>query len=173
MKELWKQVYDYKDYFVSNLGRIKSLNKVLKQQTNEKGYKKVNVRKNKKGKTYRVQVLVWDHFGNKERKLKEHIDHIDRNKENNSIENLQLLDNRLNNIKRRFKENNSSKYMGVHYDKYHKKYVSQIRINNKNVHLGKFDNEIDAALCYEKELLKIYSKNELKKSNYKFIPYHA
>ena len=62
MKEIWKDIKDYENYQVSNLGRIKSKNykrqeyeKVIIQKTDKRGYKRVILSKN--GKTKNLQKL--------------------------------------------------------------------------------------------------------------------
>jgi hypothetical protein len=42
----------------------------------------------------------------------------------------------------------SSKFVGVHWSKYHKKWVSRIKIKGKAKHLGYFKDEKEASECY-------------------------
>ena len=78
MEEIWKDIiidgYDYTGYYqISNLGRVKSLErfiktkngnilhykeKILKFGTNKKGYLNVNLTKNSKSKNFRISRLV-------------------------------------------------------------------------------------------------------------------
>ena len=93
MNEVWRDVPGYEGiYQASNLGRIRSLKtkakKVLKQNCNARGYYVVNLF-DKEGKLSHVQVhriiaLTW--IPNPDNKPT--VDHIDRNKENNNVENL-------------------------------------------------------------------------------------
>lgn len=68
------------------------------------------------------------------------IDHMDGNKSNNSITNLQCISNQENQFNRKVK--------GYYWSKQHKKWHSKIKFNGKNIHLGYFDNEEDAHNAY-------------------------
>lgn len=108
MKEIWKDIEGYKGlYQVSNLGRLKSLVKrgnkkprILKQQFRN-GYKRValtdsnGIKKNKS-----VHLLVLSSFYG--HKIGYECNHIDGNKSNNNINNLEWL-TRSENQKHAFK----------------------------------------------------------------------
>ncbi len=73
------------------------------------------------------------------------IDHIDGNKTNNMIENLRLATNSQNKSNnKRVYCNSKSNILGVHWCKTYRKWVSQIKKNNKKIHLGYFVNQEDA-----------------------------
>jgi len=42
-------------------------------------------------------------------------------------------------------KNSSSKYIGVHFDKTNRTWKSTIKVNNLDIHLGSFKDEIEAA----------------------------
>lgn len=95
MKEQWKPVKDYEDYEVSNLGRVKSLNykrtgkeKLMSPGKDSNGYLKVTLFKNGVGKPFSINRLVWQTFVG-EIPPKWDINHLDENKENNHLENLE------------------------------------------------------------------------------------
>ena len=50
---------------------------------------------------------------------------------------------------RKIKSNNTSGYRGVSFDKSRKKWFSSIRINNKQINLGRFNNILEAAKTYD------------------------
>jgi group I intron endonuclease len=54
------------------------------------------------------------------------------------------------------KENSSSKYIGVYWDKFNKKWMVMIRHNKKSWNLGRFKNEIDAAKKYDEKSWELY-----------------
>ena len=102
MNEIWKDIKDYPNYMVSNLGRVKSLSnnkarkeKILKQHKNSNGYLFVALSKNGKIKCYRVHRLVAEAFlPNPDNKPC--IDHINTNKIDNRVENLRWCSHKEN-----------------------------------------------------------------------------
>ena len=103
MIETWKDVIGYEGlYQVSNFGRVKSLkryrNNHSKQQLipesikatrkDKQGYLLLDLYKDNKPKTVRIHRLVAEHFLNNIDN-KETVNHIDGNKENNNLMNLE------------------------------------------------------------------------------------
>lgn len=91
MREIWKSVKGYEGlYEVSNTGNVKSLskNKILNPCLHKKGYMFVTLTKNKKTKHKYVHRLVADAFI-ENKLLKTQVNHIDGNKTNNKVENLE------------------------------------------------------------------------------------
>ena len=78
------------------------------------------------------------------------VDHIDTNKLNNKLYNLQVITNRENTSKDR--KNGSSKYLGVSWNKSNKNWSATILINGKPKYLGSFTNEKEASQAYQNEL---------------------
>lgn len=94
VKEIWKDISDYNGlYQVSNLGRIKSFKRnreiILKPFKNRCGYYQVDLNKNTKGKTYTNHRLVMFAFKLEEKFEYNEVNHIDGNKENNTLDNLE------------------------------------------------------------------------------------
>jgi len=138
-------------YAISKDGLVFSYktNKHLKLFTNPKGYLVVRLYNKNKGKTHVVHRLVWDTFGNIDRRAKKmNIDHIDGNKLNNNIDNLQLLTNRENVSKGYMAKNTTSKYPGVHWHKGANKWQARIRVNKKLMYIGLFKDEEEAYSAY-------------------------
>ena len=164
MIENWKKIDNYPDYEISNLGNVKSLkfgkDKFLKQMLSNEGYAKVTLSHNSKQKVFQIHQLVAIAFLNhKSNGCKIVIDHIDNNKLNNCIENLQIVTSRYNVSKS--KKNNSSKYTGVSIYNPICKWISSIQINNKSIFLGRFKTEIKAHKQYQKALknINLYNGN--------------
>ena len=166
--EKWKSVPGYNSsYFVSNWGNVKSTNRIVEDNTGIRvrifkgrmlkptvspgGYRQVVLSKDNKRKAFTVSQLVAKCFlGYKIEGKKEVVDHIDGDKLNDRLDNLQIISAREN-ISKGVK-NKTSKYIGVSWDKNKKKWVSSIRINGKCKWLGVFEIESQAAEVYQKEL---------------------
>jgi hypothetical protein len=111
----------------------------------KKGYKSYHFKINGINKHIRIHRLVfwihnptWDIYNSD---MDNSIDHIDGNPLNNKIENLRCVTNQENQF-------NRQKAKGYYLNKSKKKWRSQIRINDKRIHLGYFDKEEDARNAY-------------------------
>ena len=71
-------------------------------------------------------------------------DHINRDRLDSRRENLRLVTFRENTLNRKFK-NNTSGRVGVRWHKVANRYIANIRVNGKLLHLGYFDDIKDAA----------------------------
>ena len=80
------------------------------------------------------------------------VDHIDNNRLNNNLKNLNLTTPRHNTSKD--KVNGTSSCVGVCWHKGNNKWVAAITIGAVKKHLGYFVNEIDASEAYKTELKK-------------------
>jgi hypothetical protein len=99
MEEIWENIPAYEGlYKVSNLGRIKSIltDKYLKPSPDRFGYVRFNVFKNKKPKTLRIHRLVMEIFNPITNKMQ--VNHIDGNKSNNRLDNLEWCTDSENKI---------------------------------------------------------------------------
>lgn len=112
LEEVWKDIKDFEKYYqISNLGRLKSLErlsknrsgsivlkeKLIKIPVNNKGY--CHVKLHKKGiiKNFKLHRLVAIHFIDNPENKKE-VNHIDGNKENNIVSNLEWVTPKENTI---------------------------------------------------------------------------
>jgi len=92
--EIWKTIEGFENYEISNLGNIKSnqLNKkekLLKLRKTKFGYARVILYNKEIRKDYLVHRLVALHFIKNYNNNKLQVNHIDCNKLNNSVENLE------------------------------------------------------------------------------------
>lgn len=99
--EIWKNIEGYPNYQVSNMGRVKSLNynltgkeKILKSGK-DRGYLKVTLWKEGKGKNYSIHRLVAQAFLDNHNNLPE-VNHKDEDKSNNCVNNLEWCDRKYN-----------------------------------------------------------------------------
>jgi len=106
--EIWIDIVGYEDmYQISNLGRVKSLSrihsnginthyttkeKIRKHRVNiqRNGYCEISLFKNNKEKRYKIHRLVLIAFSNNIENKPE-VNHIDGNKENNRLDNLEWV----------------------------------------------------------------------------------
>lgn len=86
------------------------------------------------------------------------IDHINGNKLDNRIINLRVATPQQNSQNRLPKENASSQYTGVCLEKESNKWIVQVTINKKNIHVGRFDNEEYAARIRDTAILEYYGE---------------
>ena len=161
-REEFRSISGYEGlYEVSNFGNVKSLtnDKILKPCLGSRGYYMVRVYKDNKGNTMSIHVLVAMAFlGHKPDGYKIVVDHIDNNKLNNHVSNLQLISNRENTSKD--KKNGTSKYTGVTWYNASNKWLAQIAINSKKKNLGLFETEDEAHETYQKAL-KMLNEGDL------------
>ena len=169
-KEIWKDVPNYEGYYqVSNLGRVKNLKRfvkakskatrlikerILKANIDSTTYLAVMLSKDGKKKTFKVHQLVAMAFLNHTpcgHKIV--VNHINFNKQDNSLSNLELVTNRENCNKKHLKS--TSDFVGVHWDKSRNKWVSRIMINGKIKFLGRFNTEIEGSIAYQNKLKEI------------------
>jgi hypothetical protein len=165
--EIWKDVVNYEGmYKVSNLGNVVSLERkvkksigvglktikrrIMKQQL-VRGYPSVGLTYDGNTKMFCVHQLMaitfLNHTPNGHSIV---VDHIDNDKLNNNINNLQLISNRDNTSKDR--KNGSSKYVGVSWSKRLCKWRADIQIKGKAKTIGYFNDEYEASLAYSNEL---------------------
>ena len=155
-----KAIKQYPKYFVTEEGLVFSskTNKFLKFSYDQQGYQRVGLYVgNYKSKTIKVHRLVAETFiPNPENKSE--VNHIDGNKHNNRVDNLEWVsssENKQHAIHTRLKVYNNpstgkklgklSNYHNVSYDRSRNKYIGSVAHNGKLHYQKRFDNEIDAA----------------------------
>lgn len=152
-----KDIEKFKDYTIDENGNVfsKRKNKYLKQTINKYGYCKVTLQKNKYKKIYSVHRLVAEAFiPNPENKPQ--INHIDGNKQNNNITNLEWCTGKYNmneavriglfdNVKKIQHDNAIKNNLGRNYiyaNKVTKKKVRQYDKDNNLI--GEYDSMSEA-----------------------------
>jgi hypothetical protein len=87
------------------------------------------------------------------------VDHINNIRHDNRISNLRIVSATVNVHNRIKKQNCSSKYIGVSLCKKTNKWLSNINFNSKQIYIGKFEFEIDAAKAYNDKAIELYKEN--------------
>lgn len=103
MEENWKDILDFEGYYqASNFGRIKSCirkhnrtEKILKPETLKNGYLRCLLNKNGQQKHVLVATAVWTAFNGPIPEGME-VNHIDEDKSNNRLDNLNLMTRKEN-----------------------------------------------------------------------------
>lgn len=159
-KHIWEDIPNYKGlYKINQKGEIINAqrDKPLNPYISKKGYLNTKLSKNNKKRTYGVhQLMAMTFLNHIPCKMKLVINHINLNKLDNRLENLEIITNRENTTKTHLKS--SSKYTGVSFNKINQKWFSSISIKGKTKYLGIFINEEDAYKAYLIELNNL--KNE-------------
>ena len=128
--------------------RTKKLTCLNDNKPDARGYIRIGIN----GKHYYLHRLIylyhnpdWDIY---DISPENEIDHDNITISNNKIENLRILDSSGNNRNKNKRENCSSIYRGVNWDKRQNKWRAQISINGKTIHLGCFEDENEAGFMY-------------------------
>ena len=106
-KEIWKWIPGYKgDYQVSNLGRLKSFKrgkiKVWEPNIGKSGYRATSLYKNGRYKSYHVhQYVAFAFLNHTPQGYKKVVDHINGIRHDNRLENLQIISQKENLLKRK------------------------------------------------------------------------
>lgn len=156
MEEIWKDIAGYEGlYQVSNLGNVKNYlnNKILKTSSNGLGYLKLVLCKNKNKRTFYVHRLVMLAFVGFDKSKQ--VNHIDRNKLNNKLDNLEYVTARENMSYIR-----TDKPVGVYKRKDTSKYRSKIYFNGKTINIGDFKTQELAIKAYNEKLKELNISNK-------------
>lgn len=169
MDKQWKKIDGFENYLISDNGDVKSLKtgKELKGGFDRNGYACVNLRKD--NKTYfrpRHRLVAIAFLTIDETRIC--VNHIDSNKLNNKVSNLEWCNYQENNTHMRMNSGKYSKVAGVSYCKTRNKYSSSLKINGKQNFLGRFNTEKEAGEAYLKALKENGIENKYATSNNRF-----
>ena len=168
-KEIWKDIKGYEGlYQVSNLGRVKSLERtvidkighkhpikerILKPRTDGRGYLIVDLRNgSEKGKNYKVHRLVCEAF-HENPENKPCVNHIDENKANNVASNLEWCT---------YEENNNH---GTHNERMAKaksKPVAQYTLDGELVKIWQSTMEVQRHLGFPNQHISAVARGKRK-----------
>lgn len=82
-------------------------------------------------------------------------DHKDRNPLNNLENNLRPANKQQNKFNTDKQKNCTSKYKGVSWYPRNNKWMAGIKIDGKNINLGYFEKETDAAIAYNNAIISV------------------
>ncbi len=148
MKEIWKDITDFEEHYqISNLGRVRSKFRYVKTRNGglqpkkqmirklniDKGYNTIILGKDSKKYTFLVHRLVMREFVGFSELT---VNHIDGNKLNNKLENLEYL-TLLDNMKHRETSLKDKNKFGISLHKRDQVWEAQIVVNGKNHYLGR------------------------------------
>lgn len=172
MEEIWKPIPGWDYYEASNFGNIRSLDRYVNSKNGSKSLKSGKVLKqnminqylglqlnmNGIAKIYKTHQLVAMAFlGHVPCGYEIVVDHIDNNKLNNRLDNLQLISQRENGIKDN--KPNKTGFVGVSWNEDSKLYEARLRTKaNKYGWIGSAPSPIIASMMYEYEARK-YEKS--------------
>jgi hypothetical protein len=152
-EEVWKKL-DFLEsgefYSISNLGEVRNnkTDRIMKHNIHKNGYHLIGLCQNGKRKCYAIHRIIAQAFLENPQNLLT-VDHIDRNKDNTTLENLRWASHSEQNINQSKRKNCTSQHIGVYWDKASAKWRAHISIEGTHKHLGYFENEEDAARAYD------------------------
>lgn len=82
------------------------------------------------------------------------IDHINGDRSDNRLVNLRSVTHEQNQKNRKIGKNNKSGMIGVRFNKKINKWMSKIKSNRKEIHLGSFDDKFEAACARKSAEIK-------------------
>jgi len=162
--EIWKDIVGYDGlYQVSDMGNVKRVvgaqckkERILRKPI-KNGYYYATLSKNGlRHKVYFHQLVMYTF----NEKMTLQIDHIDGNKKNNKLSNLEFVTHRENAQRYFSTKKHSSIYCGVRHRQNKKSpWTAEIKIGGKSKHLGSYKTEIEAYNSYKLALKKITNEH--------------
>ena len=136
-------------YWINREGEIRNRNHtILKPCEDKKGYLYIGLTKDRKKIKYKVhRLLAIQYIPNHYNKTQ--VDHIDRDRKNNSLDNLRWATASENSINRGIKSDNKTGIKNIHFAE--NKWVFKIT-KNKKCHKKKF-NTMNEAIAYKTQYL--------------------
>ncbi len=145
------EIQGYENYLIYEDGKVfsKKTNKFLKYSDNGDGYCMVGLCKDRKRKTFTIHRLVAIHYIPNPNHYRE-VDHKDRNRQNNSIDNLRWVTNQMNQQNTGVSKNNKLRIQNISPTKYG--YRFQKMVNGKTHE--KWFKTLEEAIKYKEEYLR-------------------
>lgn len=173
MRERWAKIRGFKDYMISDHGRVKSLGRMsvdgrrwveecILSSVMSGRYLFVSLYQDGKQYYKEIHRMVAIAWVTNPKKLPS-VNHKDRKRWNNYYKNLEWCTDRENTSYHYLSLNKTSKYIGVHMGQKKKNWTCQIQIDGVKIYIGSFKKEKDAAIMYNNflkmnDLFNKYSK---------------
>ena len=185
IKEVWKTVQGYNQFEASNLGNIRTKNRVVQRKNgrpltvkgktltkhiNRWGYEMVKYSSDGKSRLYLVHRLVYLAFYG-EIPSGFVVDHINNKRSDNRIDNLQAITNAENLSKDRWRSRKHNLPTGVNKN-IDGGYVAEFYAGNKRYYLGVYSTADSAGEAYRKAKDDYYNKGIIpddKRLRHRFI----
>lgn len=152
--EIWLPYPSNHNYEVSSNGRVRNIStgRELIANGDGNGYLQVAIYTDRKRKTIKVHKMVAQTFIVQFDSEANQVNHIDSDKTNNDVSNLEWVTSRENRSHYMMsqKKNQSSQYIGVTWYQRYNKWKSSITVKGKTVHLGYFDTEEEGRDAYQR-----------------------
>ena len=165
INEVWRSIDGYINYQVSNVGRVRNATtgRILKLTVKNSGYQIVSLYNDEGMKVFSVHVLVAQEFlvkpPDEDERLE--VDHINRCKTDNQVCNLRYVSHSQNMMNRmkQTRRATSSQYKGVQWNKLRQKWKASIKLEGRQIYLGLYTCEEEAALAYDLKAEEIFGEH--------------
>jgi HNH endonuclease/AP2 domain len=107
------------------------------------------------GKLYLAHRLAWLYVHGSIPSF--HMDHINRVRNDNRLQNLRLVTRKENNENTVMRKDNKSGYKGVSWNKTKRKWIAQISHNKKNTQIGSYDDPKEAHMAYVSKARELHT----------------
>jgi HNH endonuclease len=152
MNEIWVDAIIHSDmYEVSNFGNVRNkLNGAIKSKSKiNSGYESVVFSKYRTPRNYLVHRLVWESFNKRKLTRSDQINHINKEKHDNRLENLEMV-NQSQNI-RHFKH---GKKRGVQWTPHG--WMAMFSYEGSRIFLGRYKEKEDAYNAFKNKYFQLY-----------------
>ena len=162
------EIINYPNYLIYDDGRVWSKERkdsmgrnsggeFMKFGDNGNGYYNVRLCKDSKYKCLYIHRLIAEHYiPNPENKRC--VDHINGIRNDNRIENLRWATDAENQHNRKKQSNNKTGFRSIYFNKERQLFVSRIKINHKQIHLGYYATAEEASAVYEAKAKEVFGE---------------
>jgi len=147
-KRVRKWLFDFQEGMIYKFVKSRKEWQLI-DYSDKKGYKRIKIN----SEHFLQHRVLYKYFHNIEDMGGLIVDHIDKNRINNCINNLRLITHNGNRANCNSAKNSSSKYVGISWHKNTKKWLARVGINKRKINLGSFLTEEQAALARDQYII--------------------